>query len=244
MAERARHRLFVPDELAAGAAVVPTAEQAHYLLHVLRAKAGDGVRLFNGRDGEWQASIADAGKGRCRLVPARRLREQTSESGPWLVFAPLKRARLDWLLEKATELGVERLLPVVTERTVPERINRQRLGAIAREAAEQCERLSVPEMAEPCRLAALLAEWPAARALLWADPSPRVPPAMAVLDGLESPLALLIGPEGGFSSDERGLLAARPFVRPCGLGPLVLRAETAALAGLTLIQAWCRGRHS
>ncbi|MDP6707620.1 MAG: 16S rRNA (uracil(1498)-N(3))-methyltransferase [Alphaproteobacteria bacterium] len=235
-----RIRLYVPDDLADGLVLGLSANQAHYLRHVMRLKAGQAVRLFNGRDGEWRARIEGFGKGWCSLALDGRLAEQTPEAGPLLLFAPLKRARIDALVEKAVELGVAALQPTLTRRTSVGRVNRDRLRLIAIEAAEQCGRLSVPELYAPRDLAALLDDWPAGRRLVFLDEGGGVPPLGDVLATAALPAegwALLIGPEGGFDDAERGDLTARDFVLPAGLGPRILRAETAALAALTLWQA-------
>jgi 16S rRNA (uracil1498-N3)-methyltransferase len=225
-------RLFVPDALAEGAEIAATPAQAHYLGTVLRHGPGAPLRLFNGRDGEWGARLAAIRKDRATLVVETRTRLQAPEPDLWLVFAPLKRDATDLVVEKATELGAAALLPVFTERTNTARLNPDRLRAIATEAAEQCERLTVPHLAEPRRLADLLAGWPAGRRLVAAleradAPSP-TPSA--------GPTALLVGPEGGFAPAEATLLLRHPAVRPVSLGPRVLRAETAAIVGLALLQ--------
>ncbi len=226
-------RLFVPDALAAGQPVALAPAQAHYLSRVMRRQHNDPVRLFNGRDGEWLARLHAIGRNNAESVPQTQLRPQRAEPDIWLVFAPLKREATELVVEKATELGVGRLLPVFTERTNASRINAERWRAIATEAAEQCERLSVPDVAEPVRLPALLAAWPPARLLVAAierQGGARIQP-------VAGPTALLIGPEGGFAALEVELLRRHPFVSMAGLGPRILRAETAAIVGLALLQS-------
>jgi 16S rRNA (uracil1498-N3)-methyltransferase len=226
-------RLFVPDALRPGAAVLPSAAQAHYLGGVMRRAAGDALLLFNGRDGEYRARITALRRDRAELVVEAPTRAQAPEPDLWLAFAALKRDATDLVAQKATELGASRLLPVMTARTNAGRVNPDRLRAIATEAAEQCERLSVPEIAAPARLAALLADWPAGRPLYAAierQPAPAIRPA-------HGPCAFLVGPEGGFTPAEVELLRRHPFLQPVHLGPRILRAETAAIVGLALLQA-------
>jgi 16S rRNA (uracil1498-N3)-methyltransferase len=226
-------RLFVSHPLAAGQGFMLEADQAHYLGNVMRRAAGDTVCLFNGVDGEWSARIETIRKDRCLVVPERQSRAQAAEQQITLVFAPLKRDATHLVVEKATELGATRLLPVLTERTNTQRLNLDRLTAIAREAAEQCERLSVPEIAEPQPLYALLAGWNPAEILHAAIERS----GAALPQAAPGPLALLIGPEGGFTPSELELLRRTAFVRAAGLGPRVLRAETAAIVGLALLQS-------
>ena len=240
-------RLFVAPDLAAGLSVELDEGQAHYLRSVLRLVPGDPVALFNGRDGEWLGTIAGIGKGWCTVALAERRRKQAAEPDLWLVFAPIKRARIDYLAEKATELGVSALCPVFTDRTIVERINLERLRANAVEAAEQTDRLTVPELRQPQALAQLLADWPAFRRLLLCDESGTSPPIAEALQGMEpGPWAVLVGPEGGFTDRELDALRKLPFVCGVGLGPRLLRADTAALAALAAFQAlagdWRRAR--
>lgn len=231
-------RLYVAAELATGRSLDLAAPQVHYLGSVMRRGPGDRVALFNGRDGEWRARIASLARGRCQLTVEMRLRGQDAAADLWLVFAPIKRTRLDFLVEKATELGVAALWPVITRHTLAERVRLERLAAIATEAAEQSERLTLPALHPPQPLERLLAAWPAGRRLVLCDESGQAPPVARVLAGLTpGPLAVLTGPEGGFAESELDALRKLPFVAAVGLGPRVLRSDTAALAGLAVIQA-------
>jgi 16S rRNA (uracil1498-N3)-methyltransferase len=230
-------RLFVDSPLAAGVMVDLTAAQAHYLRNVLRLEPGAEIALFNGRDGEWLGRIESLGKASCAVRLDERRREQLPEPDLWLVFAPVKRARIDFLVEKAAELGVSELRPVLTRRTAVERVNLERLAANAIEAAEQTERLTVPVVRAPERLPTLLASWPAERLLILCDESGTAPSIAGEMQGLTQPLAVLTGPEGGFDESELDALRKLAFVRPVGLGPRVLRADTAALAALAVVQA-------
>jgi 16S rRNA (uracil1498-N3)-methyltransferase len=222
-------RLFVDQALAEGTAVTV---EGTYLGAVLRLGPGDKVKLFDDRSGEWLAEIAQAGKKRTTLIVAEQLKEREAVPDLWLLFAPIKRGRIDWLVEKATELGVMRLMPVVTRRTIVERLNLDRLRAHAIEAAEQCERTALPELAEPRKLDAMLKDWPADRLLYFADEGGG--DAFVPAPG---PAALLIGPEGGFTDEERAAIRALPAARPISLGPRILRADTAALAAVSLWMA-------
>jgi 16S rRNA (uracil1498-N3)-methyltransferase len=231
-------RLFVPDDLACGLTVELPPQAAHRLLHVMRRKPGDTLALFNGRDGEWAARISAAGKNRCALEVAERLRPQLPTPDVWLAFAALKRDALDLLVEKATELGAAALAPVFTRRTVAERVNLERMRATAVAAAEQCGRLTTPDVRAPRPLADLMGAWPAERHLMFCDEAGEAPPVLAALAGASpGPWAVLVGPEGGFAPEERRMLRALPFTIPVSLGPRILRAETAAVAALTLWQA-------
>lgn len=231
-------RLHVPGALASGAAVALSDAQQHYLGRVMRLSAGDGVALFNGRDGEWRAVLEAAGRRRLAARAERQLRPQGPAPDLWLVFAPVKRAPIDAIATKATELGVAVLQPVLTEFTAVSRVNTGRLAANAVEAAEQCGRLEVPEIREPRSLDAVLGCWPAGRRILLCDESGESPPAAAALGGQPpGAWAVLTGPEGGFSSDELAGLRRRGDVVPAGLGPRILRADTAALAALAVFQA-------
>src|SRR5438445_1676911 len=205
MPERPATRLYVTAELAPGGAVELTAGQAHYLRSVLRLNPGEAVAVFNAAEGEWLCSVAEIGRNRVRLIVERQLRgaEPERETDLWLLFAPIKRARLDWLVEKATELGVSALLPVWTARTQVERLNLERLRAHAIEAAEQSERLSVPELRSPERLGQVLAAWSEGRRLIVCDESGAGEPIVEAATRLPAgPAAFLVGPEGGFDETE------------------------------------------
>lgn len=226
-------RLYVDAPLAPAAAIAATPAQAHYLGTVMRRGEGAAVRLFNGADGEWRARLTALRRGEATFVAECRVREQAAEPDLWLVFALLKRDATDLVVQKATELGVAAILPVITERVRGERVNEARLAAIAMEAAEQSERLTVPVIHPPRRLRDVLADWPAARPLHVAAEragAPHLRPA-------HGPAALLVGPEGGFAPRELDALRAAPFAVPVSLGPRILRAETASIAGLALLQA-------
>lgn len=231
-------RLFIEDDLAASAALSLEGQRAHYLRDVLRLGVGAGVLLFNGRDGEWHAKVTATAKRSLDLGVESRTRPQIGEPDLWLCFAPVKKARIDFIAEKATELGVSALVPVITRRTNVERVNVERLRANAVEAAEQTERLSVPEVREPVPLDRLLTAWPAGRRLLIADETGGGRPILdALREAQPGPWAVLIGPEGGFTREELDRIAALPGVLPVGLGPRILRADTAAIAALACLQA-------
>jgi 16S rRNA (uracil1498-N3)-methyltransferase len=225
-------RLYVDETLAEGAQLTLDGAPANYLGAVLRLGAGAQVKLFDDRTGEWLAEIAEAGKKRVTLAVGRRLREREDVPDLWLVFAPIKRGRIDWLVEKATELGVARLVPVVTRRTIVDRLNLERLRAHAIEAAEQCERTALPKLDELRKLEAVLAGWPEERTLYLADEGGGEPLASAA--AAAGPAAILIGPEGGFTEEERAAIRALPQARAVSLGPRILRADTAAVAAVSL----------
>lgn len=235
---RSSNRLFVEQPLAAGVGVEATRDQANYLLNVLRLRAGAEVLLFDGANGEWRAVLAEAGKRRCRLDVLERTRPQTDGPDLHYLFAPVKRARLDFMVEKATELGVSEIRPVLTRRTNVARVRTDRMRANAIEAAEQCGVLRVPAVREPEKLETLLGNWPDERRLVYCDEDAPVSSPLDALRGhAPEPLAVLIGPEGGFEEEERALLCAKPFVLPISLGPRIMRADTAAVAALALVNA-------
>jgi 16S rRNA (uracil1498-N3)-methyltransferase len=233
-------RLFVTADLAAEVVIVCDEQQAHYLRSVLRAADGAALLAFNGRDGEWGAKLRHRGKRDADLVVDQQTRVQAHGPDVHYVFAPLKRSRLDYMVQKATELGVARLSPVLTRRTIAERVNTERMHANAVEAAEQCGILHVPMVDAPVDLAKLLAGWPPARRLILCDEAAPVGGPLAALRALPpGPLAVLIGPEGGFAPEEREALLAKPYVCAISLGPRVMRADTAAVAALALVNAVC-----
>ncbi|HWK32652.1 MAG TPA: 16S rRNA (uracil(1498)-N(3))-methyltransferase [Hyphomicrobium sp.] len=231
-------RLFVDAPLTEGAMIPCTSEQANYLGNVLRLGAGDEILVFNGHDGEWRARIAEAVKRRCTLESIARTRPQVDGPDLHYIFAPLKHARLDYMVQKATELGVAHLQPVLTRRTVASRVNLERMGANAIEAAEQCGVLRVPTVGEPAKLETLLAHWPQERCLIFCDEAADVGSPIAALSDIGAcPLAVIIGPEGGFDEVERKLLRAQPYATAISLGPRIMRADTAAVAALALVNA-------
>ena len=233
----AKIRLYVEQPLAPGQAVVLSRDQAHYLFTVMRLGAGAQVLLFNGRDGEWRAGVAQAGRHGGVLVCHAQTRALQAPPDLWLLFAPLKKVRTDFIVEKAVEMGVARVLPVQTAHTNADRIRQDRLQAHAVEAAEQCGATFVPGVARLVALDRLMAEWPAERHLLWADETLAGAHAALQAAGRGDPWAVLVGPEGGFSDRERAALRAMPQVVPVSLGPRILRADTAAVAALTLWQS-------
>jgi 16S rRNA (uracil1498-N3)-methyltransferase len=228
-------RLHVPTPLAIGAITIDGA-QAHYLAQVMRMKPGDPLKLFDDVTGEWLAIATDVGKRVVMLDVTAHLRAREAVSDLWLCAAPLKKGRVDWLVEKACELGVDRIVPVLTRRTVVDRVNTDRLRAHLVEAAEQCDRTALPQLAEPAKLAALLRDWPRDRALFFADESGGAP-ALDTMRAHTGPAAILIGPEGGFDDDERTAIRALPQAVAITLGPRILRADTAAAAAVALWMA-------
>ena len=234
-------RLFVEAPLAAGAKLTPSEGQAHYLLHVMRSREGTRVLLFNGVDGEWRARIGEVTRRSCTLHCESQSEAQAEVPDLWLAFAPIKKTPADYVAQKATELGVAVLQPVITRRTVARRVNLERMRANAVEAAEQSGRLSVPEVREPVALDALLRAWPAGRRLLFCDEGGDAAPIAQALDQQrgQTQWGLLVGPEGGFDPQERAAIRACAFVLPVTLGPRIMRADTAALAALSVWQAIC-----
>ncbi len=232
----AKIRLYVEHPLAHGQAVPLNADQAHYLFSVMRLATGDAVLLFNGRDGEWRATVEQSGKRGGLLSCSDQTKPLHLPPDLWLVFAPIKKARTDFIVEKAAELGASRIIPVQTRHTNSDRIRQDRLQAHATEAAEQCGGTYVPEVADLQPLDRLLGQWPADRRILWCDET-LTSARSALATSPPAPWAILIGPEGGFSADEQKRLRAMPQVTPVSLGPRILRADTAAVAALTLWQS-------
>jgi 16S rRNA (uracil1498-N3)-methyltransferase len=212
-------------------------DQAHYLTGVLRLAPGDPVVVFNAHDGEWLAYLATVSKKRATIRCERRTSAVRPPPDIDYVFAPLKHARLDYVVQKATELGARRLRPVITRRTIAGRVNLERMTANVIEAAEQCNLVFVPEVHQPVRLPALLESWEEGRALVYCDETAALASPIAALAPLRAPAAVLVGPEGGFTDDEKALLKSLPFVTAISLGPRIMRADTAAVAALTLVQA-------
>ncbi|MDB2438162.1 16S rRNA (uracil(1498)-N(3))-methyltransferase [Hellea sp.] len=230
-------RLYVETALGEGAAVELSKDQAHYLGNVLRKGAGDAVRLFNAEDGEWRAEISAVSKRAATLLVTEQLRDPKACPDITLCFAPVRKHRTTFIIEKAAELGVRTLQPVITARTQFPKFNVEKARLQAIEAAEQTERLDIPVIEAPQKLDAMLMGWDTDRSLIFADEAGGAKPAAEALRRLNGPAAILIGPEGGFTPQERELLHAQDFVTPVSLGPRILRADTAALSLLTLWQA-------
>ncbi len=233
---KVRVRLFVEHPLGEGQSIPLSREQAHYLFGVMRLGLGDGVALFNGRDGEWRAEVVETGKRGGVLQAVTQSAPQRDPPDLWLLFAPIKKARTDFIVEKAAEMGAAQILPVQTDFTNSERIRQDRLQAHAVEAAEQCGGTFVPEVAGLQRLDRILAEWPEGRQLMFCDEG-LAGRSSALTGGLTgAPWGILIGPEGGFSEQERSRLNGLDFAHAVSLGPRILRADTAAVAALTVWQ--------
>lgn len=230
-------RLHISQPLAPGAALAPTLDQSRYLTQVMRLKTGDDLRVFNGVDGEWRATIAEVLKKGVILRAEEQVRPQTHPPDVHLLIAPVKKSALEFAVEKATELGAARIRLVTTARTQPQHLRLDRLDAIAEESAEQTGRMDVPPVDDPVKLDALLDVWDASRRLMFCDETGGVPAFAALQSAGAGPWAILIGPEGGFSPEERDRLRALPFTTAVSLGPRVLRADTAATTALTLWQA-------
>ncbi len=234
-------RIFVDASLAAGSAIELERKQANYLINVLRHRNGDTLLLFNGRDGEWLSKLAVTGRKDACVTPEKQTRPQPQPARLVYLFAPLKKARLDYMVQKAVEMGADQLQPVITEHTQFQKLNMDRMRAHVIEAAEQCGIISVPEFLPPIKLQQALDEWPEKHRLIFCDEGEESQNPLAKLNSLsndrENRLGLLIGPEGGFSESERQLLRSKPFVTAIPLGPRVLRADTAAVAALAVVQA-------
>lgn len=243
MSVRNMPRLYVdvPREtpLGSGEVLLPRA-QTHYLVNVMRRKQGDSVLVFNGHDGEWRCVIEQVKRSDMVVRPLEVTRSSATPADLQLLFAPLKKARTDFIAQKATEMGVSRITPVITERTIAERVKTDRLAANAIEAAEQCGLLWVPDIEEPTDLSNVIAAWPADRILIFCDEGAAASSPIHLLTELPNgPKSILIGPEGGFSSAEASALRALPHTIVISLGPRIMRADTAAIAALTLVQATC-----
>lgn len=239
---RSAPRLFVPGPLGEGASLAIEGGQAHYLSKVMRIAPGDAVILCDDETGEWACEVAEAGKREVILTPRECLRPREQVPDFMLCAALLKKPNFDLVLEKATELGVRRIQPLLTRRCVADKLNPERARTIVTEAAEQCARTALPELAEPVKLESLLRDWPDDRALFFADEAGGEP-AASQFGAHDGPAALLIGPEGGFDDEERALIRAHPQARPITLGPRILRGETAGIAATALWMAiagdWC-----
>ena len=243
MVKDAKVRLFVEAPLSEDSEFVLDRDAAHYVCNVMRLGVGDSLILFNGRDGEWRADVQQSARRECVVVLNESLKPQPQERDVWVAAAPIKRARMEMLVEKATELGVTRIQPVITRRTTTPRTNVVRLTSQAKEAAEQCGRLSVPSVAEPMALGQFLESAERPRHILWCDESGDSPPVSEALGGLsgaarEGAWVLLIGPEGGFDPAERELISEADQVLLIDLGPRTLRSETAAIVALGILQSW------
>ncbi len=231
-------RLYIEDDLAAATAVEIELKAAHYLTHVLRLKQDDEILVFNGRDGECKARLKPEGKKRVFLEPFEQTRPQPQASDLVYCFAPLKQGRLDYMVQKATEMGAGVLQPVITQHTQVAKLGSDKIRANAIEAAEQCGVLSIPECREAVRFDRFIEQWDASRRLIFCDEGHESDDPLTILQAIKpGPLALLIGPEGGFSESERQVLRSLPFVTAIPLGPRILRADTAAVAAMTLVQA-------
>ena len=230
-------RLFIDELLAEGRELRIEGGQAHYLLHVMRLKAGDPVKLFDDRSGEYLAMVAATGKRDLVLTVKAKLREREAAPDLWLCQALIKKDRLDWIAEKSCELGIARFVPVLTQRCVADKLKEDRLRSQMIEAAEQCERTALPKIAALSKLDAILRDWPTDRSLLFCDERGGIPLADAIKSGRQQKAALLIGPEGGFSDAENAAIRALPQTVRVSLGPQILRADTAAVAAIAIWMA-------
>ena len=235
-------RLYIDAVLTQKTSIHLNKEQSHYLATVMRMKAGFELLVFNGKDGEWRARITGADKRSVTLEITKQTRQQTAEPDVWLVFAPIKKARLDFIAQKATELGISALMPVMTSRTIVDRVKSERMEANALEAAEQCERLNIPAVHTPEKLLAVLDTWPQDRMIMFCDEDLSGTSAIETLQDAHRryphrPWAIIIGPEGGFDDAERTRIKALPGCVTVSLGPRILRADTAAMAAISLWQA-------
>ncbi len=230
-------RLYLEVHLSAGAEINLSKSQAHYLVSVLRMADGGTLRVFNGRDGEWRASVSDVSRKSATITIAEQLRPAQKSPDIWLCFAPVRKHRNSFILEKATELGVSALKPVTTARTQFGKMRLDKMHAQIIEAAEQTERLDIPELDDTTTLNQMINSWPENRTLIFADEKGDAAPALEAIQNISGPAALLIGPEGGFEDDERTHLRSQSYVLPVSLGPRILRADTAAISLLTLWQA-------
>jgi 16S rRNA (uracil1498-N3)-methyltransferase len=234
MSKHPKIRLYTTSPLSQGLQLEMTSDASHYLANVMRRKSGENILLFNGKDGEWLAQITDISRKHTFVRVIGQTRPQADEPDIWLCFAPVKNAPINNLVQKATELGVSVLQPVITQHTITNKVNTERLAANAIEAAEQSERLTVPEVMEPIKLDAMLSQWPADRNIILCDESGGGTPFIRALSSRKGGLyAILIGPEGGFSQTEFEILRKTPYIIPVGMGPRILRADTAAIAALT-----------
>ncbi|NVK19009.1 MAG: 16S rRNA (uracil(1498)-N(3))-methyltransferase [Methylocystaceae bacterium] len=233
-------RLYAEDQLTGDKQIELSSDQAHYINNVMRLNVGDEVLLFNALDGEWAATIQESKKKRCVLQVGSKTRDTEKMPDLWLCFAPIKKQRLDFIIEKATELGVSCLQPVITRHTIVSKIRTDRLHAQAIEASEQCERLNIPDVKEAVSLTQLIKDWPENRRLFVLDERGGAEPIdQALRTHKDGPHAFLTGPEGGFEASELDLLRKLPFVTPISLGPRILRADTAALAAISCWQSVC-----
>lgn len=242
MSKKIQHRLYIETPLPGDGVLELGRDQSHYLANVMRANVGTLVALFNGRDGEWASEVTEVSKKNVVLRVTSRLQDQRGEPDLWLAFAPIKKARLDFMAQKATELGVSHMVPVMTRRTIVDRVKTDRLHANAVEAAEQCERLTVPTIGEPLKLEKLLADWPKGRHIMFCDEDLSGQPAIDALRAAASkaapgPWGIIIGPEGGFDDTERKMIRAQEGCVVVTLGPRILRADTAAMAAISLWQS-------
>ncbi len=246
MSNNIKARLYVEHDLSAGGQILLEGSQGHYLVNVMRLKAADHILLFNGRQGEWLAEITKAHKGRAVVVVEEIVMTQKPEPDLWYLFAPIKKARIDYMVQKATELGVSLIRPVLTARTNLDRLKEDKIRLNAIEAAEQCERFTVPTVEPMIKLAALLKDWPEDRLMMFCDeegdqntfPVGRAMDEVAAWQDRPKKWAILIGPEGGFTLDERRLIRSKANVVPVTLGPRILRADTAAIAAIALWQSY------
>ena len=234
-------RLYVPAVLGAGASIDLPQAQAHFLGTVMRKQIGDELRVFNGAGGEWLATITELAKRKAQIKLLKQIRAPKPAPDIWLLFAPVKKARTNFIVEKAVELGASLIQPVTTARTTS-KVRMDKMAAHIIEAAEQTERLNLPEAREPVALAKMLETWDAARTLIFADEAIAsekcdAAPAAKALANIKAPAAILIGPEGGFTNEERDMLRSKPYVTPISLGPRILRADTAAAATLAIWQS-------